>query len=51
MTNPKTESTMIQKSKRTQLQYKILAGLVIFALALCALVVVMMLRRGPALAY
>jgi hypothetical protein len=32
-------------------QYLILAGLLLFALALCALVVVMMLRRGPAVAY
>jgi hypothetical protein len=38
-------------SKRRALQWKILAGLVAFALALCALVVVMMLRRGPAVAY
>jgi hypothetical protein len=37
--------------KRRKLQIGILAGLVIFALALCALVVVMMLRRGPAVAY
>jgi hypothetical protein len=29
----------------------ILAGLLFFALALCALVVVMMLLRGPAVAY
>jgi len=32
-------------------QYMILAGLLFFALALCALVVVMMLLRGPAVAY
>jgi len=32
-------------------QYLILAGLLLFALALCTLVVVMMLRRGPAVAY
>jgi len=29
----------------------ILAGLIVFALALCALVVVMMLLRGPAVTY
>jgi hypothetical protein len=38
-------------SKNRKTQFAILAGLVIFALALCALVVVMMLRRGPAVAY
>ena len=32
-------------------QFLILAGLIVFALALCALVVVMMLVRGPAVAY
>jgi flagellar basal body-associated protein FliL len=32
-------------------QIAILAGLVVFALALCGLVVLMMLRRGPAVAY
>jgi hypothetical protein len=37
--------------KKRRLQVVILAGLVVFALALCALVVVMMLRRGPAVAY
>ena len=41
---------MILHSKR-KTQFAILAGLVVFALALCALVVVMMLRRGPAVAY
>jgi flagellar basal body-associated protein FliL len=40
-----------QVKKRRALQYAILAGLVIFTLALCTLVVVMMLRRGPAVAY
>ena len=38
-------------AKRRSIQFAILAGLVVFALALCALVVVMMLRRGPAVAY
>jgi hypothetical protein len=32
-------------------QLLLLAGLVVFALALCATVVIMMLRRGPAVAY
>jgi hypothetical protein len=32
-------------------QLLLLAGLTIFALALCATVVIMMLRRGPAVAY
>lgn len=32
-------------------QIAILAGLAVFALALCGLVVFMMLRRGPAVAY
>lgn len=36
---------------RRRNQYLILAGLLFFTLALCALVVVMMLRRGPAVAY
>ncbi|MEI6322486.1 MAG: hypothetical protein WCP60_05215 [bacterium] len=49
-------SVKIQKSSsmapgRRPLQYAILGGLVAFALALCALVVVMMLNRGPAVAY
>jgi hypothetical protein len=38
------------QSKR-KAQLTILAGLIVFALALCALVVIMMLRRGPAVAY
>jgi hypothetical protein len=32
-------------------QLLLLAGLAVFALALCATVVIMMLRRGPAVAY
>jgi hypothetical protein len=36
---------------RRRHQLLILAGLVVFALALCALVVIMMLHRGPAVAY
>jgi len=32
-------------------QLLLLAGLALFALALCATVVIMMLRRGPAVAY
>jgi hypothetical protein len=32
-------------------QFLLLAGLVVFALALCAAVVIMMLRRGPAVTY
>jgi hypothetical protein len=32
-------------------QLLVLAGLAVFALALCATVVIMMLRRGPAVAY
>ena len=39
------------EAKRRSLQLKILAGLVAFALALCALVVFWMFRRGPAVAY
>jgi hypothetical protein len=38
-------------TKNRKLQMAILAGLFIFALALCTLVVVMMFRRGPAMAY
>jgi hypothetical protein len=37
------------KNRRTQIT--VLISLIVFALALCALVVVMMLRRGPAVAY
>jgi ABC-type transporter Mla subunit MlaD len=37
------------KNRKTQMA--VLVGLITFALALCALVVVMMLRRGPAVAY
>lgn len=44
-------SPIITNRKRTALQYAILAGLIVFSLALCALVVVMMLHRGPAVAY
>lgn len=39
------------KSDQKKRQNAILVGLVIFALALCALVVVMMLLRGPAVNY
>ena len=39
----------LSKTRRTQLA--ILSGLIVFTLALCALVVVMMVRRGPAVAY
>jgi hypothetical protein len=39
----------IQSKRKAQLA--ILAVLIVFALALCALVVIMMLRRGPAVAY
>ncbi len=45
-----TDSTLTDTKRRTR-QFAILAGLVIFTLALCALVVVMMLRRGPVAAY
>jgi hypothetical protein len=38
-------------AKRRALQWKILAGLIAFALALCTLVVVWKLHRGPAVAY
>jgi len=38
-------------AKRRRLQLAILGGLVTFTLALCTLVVVLMLRRGPAVAY
>jgi hypothetical protein len=41
---------MTRPAKRT-LQIAILAGLAVFALALCVLVVIMMIRRGPAAAY
>ena len=51
MTLPTAQPGAPQKAKRPPIQYKILMVLVVFALALCALVVVMMLRRGPALAY
>ncbi len=37
--------------KNRKAQVAILAGLIVFALALCALVVVMMLLRGPAVSY
>jgi len=37
--------------EKRRTQFAILAGLVVFALALCGLVVFMMLRRGPAVAY
>ena len=46
MTTPVTK-----KGKPTTQQYAILAGLVVFCLALCTLVVVLMLHRGPAVAY
>jgi len=36
---------------RRRHQYLLLGGLAVFALALCATVVIMMLRRGPAVAY
>jgi hypothetical protein len=38
-------------SKTRKAQKVLLAGLIVFALALCALVVVMMLLRGPAVTY
>jgi len=37
--------------KQRPLQLAILAGLVVFALALCSLVVFLMIKRGPAVAY
>jgi hypothetical protein len=37
--------------KNRKAQIAILAGLIVFTLALCALVVVMMLLRGPAVSY
>ena len=37
--------------KQRPLQLAIMGGLFVFALALCALVVLLMLRRGPAMAY
>jgi hypothetical protein len=37
--------------KNRKSQIAVLVGLIIFALALCALVVVMMLLRGPAVSY
>ena len=37
--------------KRPSLQWAIMGGLFVFALALCTLVVLLMLRRGPAMAY
>jgi ABC-type transporter Mla subunit MlaD len=37
--------------QKQKTQRVILVGLFVFALALCALVVIMMLRRGPAVAY
>lgn len=40
-----------QDGKKQKLQYTLLAALVLFALALCVLVVIMMLLRGPAVAY
>lgn len=44
-------SVSSQITKRKKIQYALLAGLVLFALALCALVVIMMLRRGPAVTF
>ena len=38
-------------AKRSTLQWAIMGGLFVFALALCTLVVLLMLRRGPAMAY
>jgi hypothetical protein len=37
--------------KNRKSQIAVLVGLIAFALALCALVVVMMLLRGPAVSY
>ena len=42
---------MPNNPKKLPSKKALLLGLTIFALALCGLVVVMMLRRGPALAY
>ena len=39
------------KMRNRRAQFLILAGLIVFALALCALVVVMMLIRSPAVTY
>ena len=36
---------------KRRFQFLILATVAFFALALCAVVVIMMLRRGPAVAY
>jgi hypothetical protein len=44
------EATM-SLSPRRKNQFAILAGIIVFALALCGLVVIMMMRRGPAVAY
>ena len=41
----------VSTAKRTTLQWVIMGGLFVFALALCTLVVLLMLRRGPAMAY
>jgi hypothetical protein len=38
-------------SPRRKNQYAVLVGLIVFALALCGLVVIMMILRGPAVAY
>lgn len=46
-----TDSEANNNSKRQKLKYAILAGLVLFALALCAAVIIMMLIRGPAVTY
>jgi hypothetical protein len=44
-------SLMMPHPKRRALQLAILAGLVLFALALCGFIVFLMLHRGPAVAY